>query len=800
MKKLHSFLCLVFLAPALAHCSSTRDKSAEQTGTASGALVGPTTFTIALPPHVPMQSIGAGASDTLLIDDRTVVRTSAGTFATLANLGAAQTNVGTDTQVGNIWSVGPVVVRDRSRVSGFIRSRGAVTVAPTAAVNPGPIVANTSFAPLDSVSWTVRFPTPSGDVVLQPRATRTLAPGSYGVVTVQPTAKLTLTAGTYFFQSLDFESQALVSLDDRNGPISLYVANSVIYRGAVSDTANKPNNILLGFAGTAPVAVEAPFIGTFVAPSARVTVGSLSHRGAFFAKGLEILPGATLVAQAFSALPSLDVNPGQTVRVSQPIFFTVLTEPAGYVAPITYQWTVSTTPPGVRFHLDPHGDTAVLETIDPGDLTVTVTMSDPAGHSSTSSTPIHVLDLPLPQRPDRLDPFNPTRPCRAGEETLAEYSARCDRAMNGVTVPAFDCEEKDAVSDPDYQGKTTTDVKLPCEAPNVLNSECDPGSHFHVLHRGSDSGDGIYVVAHCRHKAFKDKNVDHQYGDVAVIQYNANTGATCFYQALEPGLPNNAPAPSSGDPFWESPAVAAGQRCVKCHDNGVFIRSPYLAQFGQVWPFFGDASHPSTPAADKNYLPGTLLTDLSGAWNHTMPYQFVGLDFQSWEAYSLTNTANPTCTGCHRMGVNQSTGTWNQAGSSIDLGMRATDTTQAEKYKHGPLVRETSSPIWMMPGDSTPETPAKTAATRAAAVSMHDCAVGITNGTLPADAVRRCSPAATRAPRRPSSSTAARARATQPAGRTAARCHSANRAGESASTTSPAFTARSIKTRPGIRT
>src|SRR6185369_6540582 len=246
------------------------------------------TFTIPLPPQVPLQAVAAGANDTLLLGDRTVIKTPSGAFATIANLGAAQTNLGTDTRVGNVWSVGKIVLRDRAKVAGFARSQGTITVPPTASVIPGPVVPNTPFTPLDSTSWTVTFPSPTGgDVILQPTQKRTIQPGSYNAVTVQPNAKLTLVAGTYFFQSMDFEASASVSLDDKNGPISIYVANTVIYRAAVTDTANDPARILVGFAGTAAVAIEAPFIGTFVAPSARVTVGSMTHRGAFYSKGLE---------------------------------------------------------------------------------------------------------------------------------------------------------------------------------------------------------------------------------------------------------------------------------------------------------------------------------------------------------------------------------------------------------------------------------------------------------------------------------------------------------------------------------
>ncbi len=677
-----------------------------------------------------MQSIGAGANDTLLIDDRTVVRTPGGTPATIVNLGAAQTNVGTDTQVGNIWSVGPIVVRDRARVAGSIHGQHAVTVAPTASVNPGPTVANTPFT-LDTVSWTVTFPSPTGDVILQPNATRTLSPGSYGAVTVQPTAKLTLTPGTYFFQSLDFESRASVSLDDRNGPITIYVANSVIYRGTVSDTANTPANILMGFAGTAPVAIEASFLGTFVAPSARVTVGSLSHRGAFFAKGLEIYPGATVMAQASSFVPNVEVVPGETVKVTQPVYLTVRSRPPGFGAPLTYTWTVTTTPPGLHYTIDRLGSTANFTPLDPGDFTVTIAMTDPSGRTGTSRVPIHVLDAPIPDRPDRLNLDALTRPCRSGDETLPEFAARCDKAMNGITVPPFDCDDLDA-TEPPRQG---TSGSGPCEAPNVLNSQCDPGSHFHVLHRNV-SNDGVYVVAHCRHKAAAEGNGPGEYGDVAVIQYNANSGATCFYQALHAKLPHNAPAPSSGDTsYWETPQVAANTNCVRCHDNGPLVRSPYLAQLGQVWPFYKDfgntanPNRPNPPAEDKNYLPGTLLSDLVGVWNRSQPYSFVGLNFQSWEAYSVTNTADATCTNCHRMGISKKDGHWNDgSGTSLNFGKEATEDLdsggQPNKLPHGKLVDKTSSPIWMMPGDFTASD-----TTKANAVSFQTCAKAITDGT-----------------------------------------------------------------------
>jgi hypothetical protein len=110
----------------------------------------------------------------------------------------------------------------------------------------------------------------------------------------------------------------------------------------------------------------------------------------------------------------------------------------------------------------------------------------------------------------------------AHAENLQEYAARCD-AATGVSVPAFDCDDPAAtevpMTHPHYAPGSTTHVQT-CDKPNRLNSECDPGSRFHVLVRTPDA----FVVAHCRKKG----NAPGQYGDIAVIQHNEKNGATCF--------------------------------------------------------------------------------------------------------------------------------------------------------------------------------------------------------------------------------------------------------------------------------
>ena len=170
-------------------------------------------------------------------------------------------------------------------------------------------------------------------------------------------------------------------------------------------------------------------------------------------------------------------------------------------------------------------------------------------------------------------------------DSMSAFAAKCDKAI-GVTVPAFNCDngtevpvtnfKVDGVSIPNptylnYKHRDGAGEHMICDRPNRLNSECDPGSKFQVLVNDNDAA----VVAHCRKEGSDPGN----YTDIAVIQWNKNTGATCFYQnnlTPKPGMSGAMPAPSGGTQSkWLSPNVnLAGDACVNCHDSGPIIRSP----------------------------------------------------------------------------------------------------------------------------------------------------------------------------------------------------------------------------------
>jgi hypothetical protein len=218
-------------------------------------------------------------------------------------------------------------------------------------------------------------------------------------------------------------------------------------------------------------------------------------------------------------------------------------------------------------------------------------------------------------------------------DTLQQYSQKCLAAI-GEDVPGFDCDKGQAVPEGKDNGKPYGYTRF-CDFPNVLNHECDPGSKFQVL---ADDAKAT-IVAHCRTKAMPN---DGKYGDIAVIQYSKVNGATCFYQQLPstafPRLPAIVEAPSTGNAPWYQPKDTAAIGCGECHDNGPFVRSPYLAQLAQV------------PGATFK-LPGSH----SQSFNDTEPYAFVGDDFKTWKAYKIEIAGN-WCTDCHRMGVSNLNG------------------------------------------------------------------------------------------------------------------------------------------------
>lgn len=284
-------------------------------------------------------------------------------------------------------------------------------------------------------------------------------------------------------------------------------------------------------------------------------------------------------------------------------------------------------------------------------------------------------------------------------DTLSEYAARCDLAT-GIHVPTFNCDAGTEVPGQDLLPDPSDGFKLKCAKPNVLNGQCDPGSKFQVVARS----DQAIAVAHCRKVGLP--KAGSVYNDIAVIQHNKVNGAVCFYQALTNLPGSNVVEPSQGQSAWRWMSPAATERigCTSCHDNGAFIRSPYVAQL-------------RTP-------PHALPSAADGYDNQSTPLRYVGLDFVTNRSWSVTTARAPgdtgaACTTCHRLGINNHRrldgGIY---GTAARLANIATARTQASKLPHS-----STSPIWMRPGQITYYDKAE-----ASASAFQSCANGFWSG------------------------------------------------------------------------
>src|SRR5262249_24812691 len=161
--------------------------------------------------------------------------------------------------------------------------------------------------------------------------------------------------------------------------------------------------------------------------------------------------------------------------------------------------------------------------------------------------------------------------------------------------------------------------------PNVLSGSCEPDSTFQVLARTSDA----IVVANCRKGKETANDV---FNDIAVIQYNRNDGAICFYQSPT-STANDAkaitsPAKGNGPGFfdWDEPTETHTAGCTGCHDSGGLIRSPYLNQTGLL------------PQDGEGYNNDGLNL-----------LRYVGLAFAEDRSWTVNLTSDDRCTGCHTL-------------------------------------------------------------------------------------------------------------------------------------------------------
>lgn len=250
----------------------------------------------------------------------------------------------------------------------------------------------------------------------------------------------------------------------------------------------------------------------------------------------------------------------------------------------------------------------------------------------------------------------------AQADELVEYAKACEKEL-GAAIPGFDCTAGHELAMNGTEGGT-------CEKPPYLpNAGCYAGSRIQQLQSASPE---VLMIALCRKK--RAGNRAEQFDDIAIIATRHTTGATCFFQRLVKGTDGRVvPAPKDDvNDYWMKPAVMAetGNACVQCHDNGAFLRTPYVMQQAA-----------NVPAYDKKFRNKTA-------------YWFPGNNFVGWngKVFRATVDGNSKCTVCHTMGANSID---NTLGTSAWLGPMSTG-AEVTEFLNDPITGN-STAHWMTP-------------------------------------------------------------------------------------------------------
>jgi hypothetical protein len=251
---------------------------------------------------------GVRATRSITLADRTHVRSQPSGNGTLWNSGTGAVELGRSAVSGSITSTGSVFLRDYATVYGNIRTQGSYTRQNNVNVT-GTIQQHVaSFFPglYDDSLASVVFPPPGGDsLIFNPRSTPyRLAPGSYRSTTLNSGATVELSQGDYYFTELMVNSASKLVLGDGRVPIRLYTANKFDLKSSLVDQRGAVARAFVGHRGTDTVMLETEFMGTLLAPNARVTVGTtipLRLRGRVVAADLETRPDVELICDLTAA-------------------------------------------------------------------------------------------------------------------------------------------------------------------------------------------------------------------------------------------------------------------------------------------------------------------------------------------------------------------------------------------------------------------------------------------------------------------------------------------------------------------
>ena len=226
------------------------------------------------------------------LPDGARLRTAFGNRAPIGNGAGGIVELGVEANSGEIRSLGPVTLRDRSTVFGSVISAQAIT--PQSNVNTEGLFPFTDPHLAPPVVPSFATPTGGPSVSLEPNVVQTLAPGSYGALSVKSSAMLRLSDGVYYLTGATIEPDAIIEV---SGDVELVIRDHFTFRGRLEYLGGA--SLILGYLGTSTAFVERQLPqAALYAPFAKVVLGAAniqSFVGTITAKQIEAAPRATII-------------------------------------------------------------------------------------------------------------------------------------------------------------------------------------------------------------------------------------------------------------------------------------------------------------------------------------------------------------------------------------------------------------------------------------------------------------------------------------------------------------------------
>ncbi len=219
--------------------------------------------------------------------------------------------------------------------------------------------------------------------------------------------------------------------------------------------------------------------------------------------------------------------------------------------------------------------------------------------------------------------------------TLQDYGKQC--AQKIAEVPVFNCLDLDVIPitvngevPESYSPDMTCDRPAMLPYPEHTDGNCAPYSRVKV-----NRDDDIQMIQLCRRMFIRPID-DPNFDSIEVIMHNVKSGSTCFFISKDFGQDpagtnsSRVPPPTELEPpkgevsaadLWATPEEVASHGCVYCHDSDPWMRTPWIAQTGQL---------PANPW-------GFHTVDVDGP-------------MAAWPKPESIATRGNTCVGCHRIG------------------------------------------------------------------------------------------------------------------------------------------------------